>query len=123
MNWLKGRKAMRTIGSFVRTGIFCLVVVLIVGIAGCDLAKISPKVEPLPAVSPLPLPQLPDWIEQISPTGNAEPLAQIRIRFNEALIPVESLDSPSQQNLLQKFEILPPLPGQFRFLTPRMVGF
>lgn len=114
---------MRTIGSFVRTGIFCLVVVLILGITGCDLAKISSRVEPLPAVSPLPLPQLPDWIEQISPTGNAEPLAQIRIRFREALIPVESLDSPSQQNLLQKFEILPPLPGQFRFLTPRMVGF
>jgi hypothetical protein len=50
-------------------------------------------------------------------------LAQIRIRFQEALIPVESLDSPNQQAKLKQFEIQPPLPGQFRFLTPRMVGF
>ncbi|HEY9612947.1 Ig-like domain-containing protein, partial [Allocoleopsis sp.] len=115
---------MHTIGRFVRTWMpFLLVLTLVLGIAGCDIAKITSKVEPLPAVTPLPLPQLPDWIEQISPTGAAEPLAQIRIRFKEPLIPVESLDSPQQQNLLNKFEILPPLKGQFRFLTPRMVGF
>jgi hypothetical protein len=115
---------MHTIGRFVRTWMpFLLVLTLILGIAGCDIAKITSRVEPLPTVTPLPTPQLPDWIEQISPTGAAEPLAQIRIRFKEPLIPVESLDSPQQQNLLNKFEILPPLKGQFRFLTPRMVDF
>jgi uncharacterized protein YfaS (alpha-2-macroglobulin family) len=79
--------------------------------------------EPLPSVAPLPLPKLPSWIEQISPTGEAQPLSQIRIRFKEALIPVERIDTSEQQSLLNKFEILPPLAGQFRFLTPRMVGF
>ncbi|MGH7998248.1 MAG: Ig-like domain-containing protein, partial [Brasilonema sp.] len=62
-------------------------------------------------------------IEQISPFAESEPLNQIRIRFKEPVIPVESLDSPGQQSLLQKFALVPSLPGQFRFLTPRMVGF
>lgn len=100
-----------------------LVLLLALGIGGCNVVTILSGNEPLPTVSPLALPKLPDWIEDISPTGEAEPLAQIRIRFKEALIPVESLDNPQQQRLLQKFQILPPLPGQFRFLTPRMVGF
>ncbi len=91
--------------------------------AGCNFFGINSSKEQLPAVSPLTPPKLPDWIEQISPIGDAKPLNQIRIRFKEALIPVESLDSPEQQKLLQKFALWPPLPGQFRFLTPRMVGF
>ncbi len=99
-----------------------LVLTLILGITACGVAKVSEN-EPLPAVSPLPTPQLPDWIEQISPIGEAEPLAQIRIRFKDPLIPVETIESPDQQQILNKFETLPPLPGQFRFLTPRMVGF
>lgn len=115
---------MHAIGRVVKTWMpFLLIPLLILGIVGCDLVKISSRVEPLPAVSPLPFPQLPDWIEQISPTGAAETLTQIRIRFKDPLIPVESIDSPQQQDLLKKFEILPPLPGHFRFLTPRMVGF
>ncbi len=96
---------------------------LILLLAGCNAVGILPGKEKLPNVSPLSLPNLPDWIEQISPVGSAEPLNQIRIRFKEALIPVESLDNPEQQNLLQKFEIIPLIPGHFRFLTPRMVGF
>ncbi|BAY08223.1 alpha-2-macroglobulin family protein [Calothrix sp. NIES-2098] len=96
---------------------------LMLGIAGCSLFGINSSKEQLPTVAPLSPPKLPDWIEQISPIGDAKPLNQIRIRFKEALIPVESLDTPEQQNLLQKFELIPPLPGQFRFLTPRMVGF
>ncbi|MBE9006132.1 alpha-2-macroglobulin family protein [Fortiea sp. LEGE XX443] len=95
----------------------------IFGISGCNLLGISPSKEPLPSVSQLTPPKLPDWIEQISPLGDAKPLNQIRIRFKEALIPIESLDSPEQQKLLQQFVLWPPLPGQFRFLTPRMVGF
>ncbi|MCL1473136.1 alpha-2-macroglobulin family protein [Argonema antarcticum] len=113
---------MQTISRIIRTWIFCLVLTLILGMTGCGLVNISGN-EPLPAVPSLPTPQLPDWIEQISPVGEAEPLAQIRIRFKEPLIPVESIDSPDQQRLLQKFAITPPLPGQFRFLTPRLVGF
>ncbi|NET42550.1 MAG: alpha-2-macroglobulin family protein [Okeania sp. SIO2B3] len=68
-------------------------------------------------------PPLPEWIEQISPTGEAELLSQIRIRFKEPLIPLETLDSLEQQEKLKKFEIFPELPGKFRFLTPKMVGF
>ncbi|MEA5565352.1 alpha-2-macroglobulin [Anabaena sp. UHCC 0399] len=101
---------------------FLLTFTLILGIAGCNFIGISSKPQ-LPTVTALTPPNLPDWIEQISPIGNAKPLNQIRIRFKEPLIPVEKLDSPEQQNLLQKFALWPPLPGQFRFLTPRMVGF
>ncbi|NEO33009.1 MAG: alpha-2-macroglobulin family protein [Symploca sp. SIO3C6] len=93
------------------------------GMTGCGWANIFSGTEPLPTVAPLTTPSLPDWIEQISPLGQADTLSQIRIRFKEPLIPLESLESPTQQQLLQKFEILPPLPGSFRFLTPRMVGF
>ncbi|MBD2181674.1 alpha-2-macroglobulin family protein [Aerosakkonema funiforme] len=113
---------MQVIGRIVKTWMFCLALILILGMAGCGLLGIT-GTEPLPEVSSLPTPQLPDWIEQISPLGEAEPLAQIRIRFKEPLIPVESIDSPDRQEVLQKFAILPALPGQFRFLTPRMVGF
>ena len=98
---------------------FLLVLTLILGIAGCGTARLSD--EPLPIVAPIPPPPLPNWIEQISPIGEAETKAQIRIRFKEALIPVESIDS--SQDILKKFELYPPLPGQFRFLTPRMVGW
>jgi alpha-2-macroglobulin len=102
---------------------FLLIFIIVLGLTGCNLINLAPGKEKLAAVSSLKPPSLPDWIEQISPIENAEPLQQIRIRFKEALIPVESLDNPEQQNLLQKFELAPPLPGRFRFLTPRMVGF
>ena len=78
---------------------------------------------PLAAVAELPDPELPDWIEQISPTGKANTLAQIRIRFTEPLAPVESLESENRKAVLEKFEVFPEIPGQFRFLTPRMIGF
>ncbi|MFG6095414.1 alpha-2-macroglobulin family protein [Leptothoe sp. ISB3NOV94-8A] len=82
-----------------------------------------PPPEPLPAVAALTDPDPPDWIEQISPTGEAETLAQIRIRFAEPLVAVESLESQGRNATLEKFEVFPPIPGEFRFLTPRMVGF
>lgn len=100
-----------------------LLLTLLLGISSCHFVNVSLGREQLPAVSTLTPPQLPDWIEQISPFADTKPLNQIRIRFKEPLIPVESLDSPEQQILLQKFEILPPIPGHFKFLTPRMVGF
>lgn len=82
-----------------------------------------PPPEPLPAVAEVTDPELPAWIEQISPVGEAETLAQIRIRFTEPLVAVESLESPARKATLEKFEVFPPIPGEFRFLTPRMVGF
>ncbi len=104
-------------------GLFLVGFILVLKIGGCSTANLTVGNAPLPAVSPLPDPQLPEWIEQISPLGEAAPTAQIRIRFKEPLIPVESLESKDQQEILKKFELVPPLPGQFRFLTPRMVGF
>ncbi|MGK7874581.1 MAG: alpha-2-macroglobulin [Xenococcaceae cyanobacterium] len=115
---------MQAIGKVVKTWMqLLLVLILLLGVTGCSIANIGPGTEPLPAVVPLSPPELPDWIEQISPAGEAEPLAQIRIRFKDPLIPVERIDSPNQKSILNKFEIKPPLPGKFRFLTPRMVGF
>lgn len=102
---------------------FLVIVTLVLGMTSCNFIGIKSGNEKLPAVESLITPKLPNWIEQISPLGDAKPTSQIRIRFKEALIPVESLDSPQQESLLTKFAIWPPLPGQFRFLTPRMVGF
>ncbi|MBE9232543.1 Ig-like domain-containing protein, partial [Cuspidothrix issatschenkoi LEGE 03284] len=102
---------------------FLVIFTLLFGMTGCSFMTIQPGKEKLPPVELLITPKLPDWIEQISPLGDAKSTSQIRIRFQEALIPVEGLDSPQQQSLLTKFAIWPPLPGQFRFLTPRMVGF
>ncbi|MGJ3251356.1 MAG: alpha-2-macroglobulin family protein [Elainellaceae cyanobacterium] len=91
-------------------------------IAGCNIVQLRESAPP-PSVEPIPTPTLPDWIENISPTEQAESLAQIRIRFTDPLIPVEDLANPESREVLQNFEVVPPLPGQFRFLTPRMVGF
>jgi len=87
--------------------------------AGC----VKPGTGALPAVSPLPSPKVPTWVEQISPTGEADHYAQIRIRFKRPLIPVEAIESPDQQGKLTSFSVTPALAGHFRFLTPRMVGF
>src|SRR4051812_17093084 len=116
-------KKIRCSSNRKRTIQFILLFTFTLGMAGCNFFGINSSKEQLPTVSALTPPKLPDWIEQISPIGDTKSLNQIRIRFKEALIPVESLDSPEQQKLLQKFALWPPLPGQFRFLTPRMVGF
>ena len=108
---------------FIGLGLLTLAIVLLLKLTGCGVAQLAPIPMPQPSVAEITAPKLPDWIEQISPIGEAKPLDQIRIRFKEPLIPVEQLDSPDQQTLLKQFELLPPLPGQFRWLTPRMVGF
>ncbi|MEL6488791.1 MAG: Ig-like domain-containing protein [Cyanobacteria bacterium J06621_3] len=82
-----------------------------------------PPLKPFPEVVRLDNPQLPDWIEQISPTDEADSLSQVRIRFQDPLIPLEDLESLNQQAVLDKFQLVPELPGKFRFLTLRMVGF
>jgi hypothetical protein len=61
---------------------------LVLAIASCNIIK-----QKLAFVDPLPNPDLPGWIEQISPLDAAEPLAQIKIKFKDPLIPVEALGS------------------------------
>lgn len=109
---------MPRVGGAARRQLFSLVGFLFV-LAGCA----KPGTAPVPAVSPLPNPKVPAWVEQISPTGEANNLAQIRVRFAQPLIPVEAIESPSQQAKLAYFTVTPALAGHFRFLTPRMVGF
>jgi alpha-2-macroglobulin len=117
-----------SIGSvrrILRSWRFVLLALLVVGaIAISHHLTIEPSLSASPTGTPAVInPELPDWIEQVSPTGQAAPLAQIRIRFKEPLIPLEQIESDGQQKVLQQFELSPALPGQFRFLTPRMVGF
>ena len=97
---------MKFVNRFVKAWTSVLMALIVVlGITGCNTAKIESKPEPLPIVAALPNPKLPDWIEDISPTGDADTLAQIRIRFKEALIPLESIDNPDQQEKLKQFAI------------------
>ncbi|HAO11488.1 MAG TPA: hypothetical protein DCQ51_10035 [Planktothrix sp. UBA8407] len=74
-------------------------------------------------IADLPKPQLPEWIETINPLGESPELSQIHVIFKDPLIPLESLESSGQKKLLNNFEITPKIPGEFRFLTPRMIGF
>ncbi len=97
--------------------------VLLMLVTGAPSANSASGSAPLPAVAELKAPALPAWVEQISPTGDVDTSAQIRIRFSGALIPVEAIESPDQQAALRDFATVPRLSGKFRFLTPRMVGF
>ena len=110
--------------------IFGMTVLLVVsGLAGCqgsptvNQVQVTDKPIVFPYVDKLPKPELPDWIESISPNGVTESLAQIRVLFKEPLIPVERIDTPQQKEILKKFQVIPPISGQFRFLTPKMIGF
>lgn len=99
----------------------------IAGLSGCQqilqISQVTNQAAPFPTVAALPLPELSDWITEISPTGEAADLAQIRILFKHPLIPVAQLESPEETALLQKIELIPAISGQFRFLTPQMIGF
>jgi alpha-2-macroglobulin len=98
--------------------------VILTTIAACQFPKASQSPDqPLASVAALATPKLPNWIAEISPKDSGDARSQIRIRFTDPLVPLEALDSPNQQDLLRRFEIQPALPGQFRLLTPRMVGF
>jgi uncharacterized protein YfaS (alpha-2-macroglobulin family) len=89
---------------------------------GCT-SNAPAKTEPLPAVSPLPSPAPQAPIASVAPTGDADTLAQIRVRFSDDLIALQRLESPDETAILAHFSIEPALPGRFRFLTPKMVGF
>ncbi len=108
---------MRGIGGAARRHfVFVAAALLLLTACGRQAAR-------LPAVAPLPPPKVPVWVEQISPTGQADNYAQIRVRFKQPLIPVEAIETPDQQGKLAYFSVTPALAGHFRFLTPRMVGF
>jgi alpha-2-macroglobulin len=120
------KNSIRFIRQFLKPWRFVLLALLmVIAIAIGHSLQIEPSFSATPAdsVAPTPNPELPGWIEQVSPTGKAKPLSQIRIRFKDPLIPLEQLESDTQQKILQQFELSPVLPGKFRFLTPRMVGF
>ncbi|MGC9526170.1 MAG: alpha-2-macroglobulin family protein [Limnospira sp.] len=102
---------------------YFLLFLFIFTIAGCRIFSGQPGGESLPTISALPTPQLPEWIEDINPTEEAASLSPVRVIFKDPLIPVERLDSPNQRQQLKYFDITPDIPGEFRFLTPRMVGF
>ena len=96
--------------------------ILVFSPAGCS-APSPAKPAPLPAVAEVPAAPLPSWIADISPSGEAQGGAQVRVRFKDDLVPVEALESPDRQEALSHFSIEPNLPGRFVFWTPRMVGF
>jgi hypothetical protein len=93
----------------------------VVGFTGCHSSSNAPSalqpVEPAPAATPL------GPIASFAPSGTVDTLAQIRVIFHDDLIPLERLESPDEAAVLAQFSISPALPGHFRFLTPRMIGF
>ncbi|HLW38698.1 MAG TPA: alpha-2-macroglobulin family protein, partial [Candidatus Eremiobacteraceae bacterium] len=105
------------------TAVLLLFVAALAVMAACTSGKSSAPPQALPAVSPLPSLKPAAWIKQINPTGQAGTLAQIRIIFADPLVPLQAIETPSEQATLQYFVIDPTIPGRFRFLTPRMVGF
>ncbi|MGA7356650.1 MAG: Ig-like domain-containing protein, partial [Candidatus Cybelea sp.] len=83
---------------------------------GRNAARLAP-------VEALAVPSLPPWIASISPTGNADNLAQIRVIFAKPLIAVQALSGPGAGEALRHLSIAPQLRGHFTALTPRMIGF
>jgi uncharacterized protein YfaS (alpha-2-macroglobulin family) len=63
------------------------------------------------------------FVAAVAPVGKAGVRAQILVRFAADVIPLERLESPSEAEILAHFTLEPALPGRFRLLTPRMVGF
>jgi len=89
---------------------------------GC-VQRAPPLAEPLATVAPLAAPSRPPLISALQPTGDTNTLAQVNVRFSDDLIPLERLESADEAAALAHFSLEPALPGRFRFLTPRMIGF
>jgi uncharacterized protein YfaS (alpha-2-macroglobulin family) len=90
---------------------------------GCTPHAPPAQHEPLPTVSPLPSPAPHAPIASVAPQGDVDVLAQVRARFSDDLIALQRLESPDETAILAHFSIQPALPGRFRFLTPKMIGF
>ena len=100
---------------------FCALALALCGF-GCT-PRVPATPGPLPSISPLPAPSPLAPIAVVAPVGDVGTLAQIRVRFSDDLIPLERLESPDEAAALAHFSIDPALPGRFRFLTPKMIGF
>jgi uncharacterized protein YfaS (alpha-2-macroglobulin family) len=97
------------------------VILAAIALASCGgPASNSKKLGPVDA---LPQPGLPSWIASISPSGQAETLAQIRIIFAKPIAPVSALSGAGPRDVLSYVRIEPALQGRFTVLTPRMIGF
>jgi uncharacterized protein YfaS (alpha-2-macroglobulin family) len=99
---------------------------LTIAIASLTMAACSqgpPAPERLSLVAALPKPALPSWIASISPTKNAQSLAQIRVIFGKPVTAVDALDGDGPRDVLSHLRVEPSLRGRFVVLTPRMVGF
>jgi uncharacterized protein YfaS (alpha-2-macroglobulin family) len=94
---------------------------LVTGVGAHGASSSSPT--PFPAVATLPTPSLPPLVLQVNPLGSVDTLAQIRIRFSEPIVPLEAIESADEQRKLTFFHLTPNVPGHFRFITPRLVGF
>lgn len=77
----------------------------------------------LAPVAALPKPTLPAWIASISPTTQAQSLAQIRVIFAKPVAPLSALEGKSTAAVLAHVRIDPQLKGRFVLLTPKMIGF
>src|SRR5580704_11050809 len=81
----------------------------------CTPTRTAPRepAQPLAAVSPLPRPTLPAWIQAILPVGDTEESAQVRVRFASDIVPLEALASPDRAEILRSFALEPNVPGRF----------
>lgn len=66
---------------------------------------------------------LPPWIASISPTLQAQSLAQIRVIFRKPVTTLGALEQNGSASVLAHFHIEPALRGNFVAFTPRMIGF
>src|SRR5579863_7216704 len=119
------REASDAVGSerCMKPAVFaCVFAAIALSCAGCGIVKTAAR-GPLPTVTQAPTPNAAPLISSYSPRGEVDTLAQIRIEFKKPIIPLERLESPDENAKLAFFTISPQLPGRFRFLTPRLIGF
>jgi len=110
------RRSVEEAGVRRRLGVAAIGILAVVSACG------KPAAPPLEAVSPLPAPSAPGWIQQIAPAGKVTSSAQIRVIFADPVIPVAQLGSTSEKDLLAHFRVAPALAGSFVVLTSRMIG-
>jgi uncharacterized protein YfaS (alpha-2-macroglobulin family) len=104
-----------------RSVILLFIAITVVAIASCTRG--GPQARRLAPVAALPKPSLPPWIASISPTGNAQALAQIRVIFAKPVTAVAALSGNGPREILSHVSMEPQLAGHFTLLTPRMLGF
>jgi alpha-2-macroglobulin len=100
-------------------GIFSVAVAAVAAVS-CGAPTPAPE---LAFVAALPAPSLPPWIASVSPTGQADTLAQVRVIFARPVAAVQALSGEGPRGVLSRVSIVPALRGHFTLLTPRMIGF